>query len=342
MQVEGSDNTKSEYTFDFAGSLTEISPADAQLSRGFLRCRPEKWFPGFAAHWLPLWHSLGIDARVVEIKPQLRAARNIEKGFYGVVDNERVAICMDGETEQLLLSAIAPGAGQHGSNVILEYLARRFFSSAGLSWSAAENAKVQFLREIQTHDFSEAGAVKVTFSLNNNICTAWLLLGETLIQRLDGLWRRQLKSSQKAEVVTTHSGMIELMSIAVPQAGVADIVKSGSFIPCSENKIDMVQLYIDQKPYLPARLCSVDDSLALQTIASTVKTPGEQDGHVQLRVVYKPFPVDSSLLAEIAQISAVFITPIDRNNPVELYIQERKVAEGRIATSYGNVGVLVS
>ena len=41
-------------------ALRKIDPAEVRYSRGFLRCRPEKWFPGCATPVLPRAHSLGV------------------------------------------------------------------------------------------------------------------------------------------------------------------------------------------------------------------------------------------------------------------------------------------
>ena len=56
-----------------------------RFSGGFLRSRPERWFPGFSAHWLPLAHALGIEAQLVEIKPLLIVPPALEYLYAGEI-----------------------------------------------------------------------------------------------------------------------------------------------------------------------------------------------------------------------------------------------------------------
>lgn len=341
MQTE-SENNKSENApnFDVFRQLPELVKNDVELSRGFLRCRPEKWFPSFASHWLPLWHSLGIDARLSEIKPAVRAGKNIGKGYYGVVDGERVAVSLEEGTEEFILAAVSPGVGADAGAILLEYLARRFFASIGLSWSAADNANVQFLREIKTHSFTERGAVKISFSLNNNLCTAWVLLGESLVKRLDGLWRRQLHSQQKPEAVKMHEGRIEFASLEAPAGSSGRSLRKGEFLPLDRAKIDSVSLMIDDKPFLPARLYQVEEKLALQIQGlggqSTISS-----GEI-LRLCSPAFEISSESLTEISQVSSILITDLDLHTMVQIMAGDAKVAEGRIAYSLGSLGVIIS
>lgn len=336
-----SSENEGTYNFDFAAHLPEIHRDNAKLSAGFLRCRPEKWFPGFASHWLPFWHSLGIEARIIEIKTSLKAAKNIEQGYYGVVDEERVAICLDKDSEQSILTAVSPGVEAQAERILLEYLARRFFSSIALSWSAAENAKVQFRSEIQTHSFNEAGAVKIAFSLNSSSCNVWLLLGESLVKKLDGLWRRQLSSPQKEEQSGTHKASIELFSLDMHQNELEAQLRAGHFLSFSNNKLEAVSLNIDDKPFLPAKLCKVDEKIAIQTSPAMITGGYDSPSKVRLSVKFPSFQIKPSELNEITQISSVFVSEIDTQSPVELFAQNQKVAEGRLAYFLGNLGVLI-
>jgi hypothetical protein len=342
LQEIDSEESGNSYSFDFFRHLPEIQPDAAKLSAGFLRCRPEKWLPAFSSHWLPFWHSLGIEAKIIEIKTLLKAAKNVQKGFYGVVDDERVAVCVDEDSEQAILSAVSPGAAKNAESLLLEYLARRFFSSMAQSWSAAENAKVQFRTEIRTHSFNESGAVKIAFSLNNSVCNVWLLLGEGLVQKLDGLWRRQLNVPSKEETSEMHRASIELFGIELFQNELEAQLKPGHFIGFSGSKIELVTLIINGKPYLPAKLSKVDEKIALQTASSNIEGTYDNSSKVRLSVKYPEFRISASALNEASQISSVFTTDIDSQSPVELYVQDKKVAEGRLAYFLGNLGVLIS
>ncbi len=53
----GAENTASSLiAWDPFRYLRRMDNKEVELSRGFLRSRPEKWLPGFGAQWLPLAH----------------------------------------------------------------------------------------------------------------------------------------------------------------------------------------------------------------------------------------------------------------------------------------------
>ena len=348
MSLQGADNSGDmggseslNYNFDFAGQLPEIQKEVAELSVGFLRCRPEKWFPSISSHWLPFWHSLGIEIRIVEVKTSLKAPGSLEKGFYGVVDEERVAVCLEAESENILLSAVSPGIEVNAQKILLEYLARRFFSTIALSWSAEENAKVNFRSEILTHSFEEAGAVKITFSLNNSNCNLWILLGEKLVSRFDGLWRRQLVSPQKEVNETVHSAAIELLACSMNEAEIRAQIKHGHFLSFAGNKLDLATLLIDEKPHLPVKICKVNDSFAFQTASAGLFSLPESEAKLRLSVRLPSFQIRSNNLAEVSQVSSYLISTISTKSPVEVFVQGKKLADAQLAYSLGNLGVLI-
>ncbi len=124
--------------------LRRVSAQQVKFARGFLRCRPERWFPGFAAQWLPLAHSLGIELRIVEVQPFMGVPRGLDHGYCATVDGEAMAILLDIASAKVLRDAFVPGAPDSSHPVMIEYLARRLLSSLALSWSGPQASAVRF------------------------------------------------------------------------------------------------------------------------------------------------------------------------------------------------------
>ena len=105
--------------------LRSVGSLEVRLSRGFLRCRPEKWFPGLAGHWLPLIHSLGIELKIQEIKPVLTLPAGLSFGYCGSVDDEPFGVFGDHEGVRAILAAVGGAVVPQAGEVLAEYLARR-------------------------------------------------------------------------------------------------------------------------------------------------------------------------------------------------------------------------
>lgn len=320
--------------------LRTIDQQDADLSRGFLRCRPEKWFPGFAAHWLPLAHSLGVESRIIEVKPLRRAPRGIGVGFYGIVDQERLAVYIDSDSVNALLSAVSPGASRAASSVVLEYLVRRFFSSLSLAWSGPDSSSVLFAQEAETQDFSEAGAVKFSFIMNNSPCHVWVLLGQSMVERLDGLWRRQVKSTHRLydEAIEAR---IEVAERVISQSKISEYTKRGSLVDLDVVIGDSVTLLHATKPWLPGRLCVIGNNFGIETMAVPLTSSALQDGDTRLSFQLGSFHMEPALASEMTQIGAVLQTPIALSSRVEICANDRKISEGQLCVNEGRFAVKI-
>jgi hypothetical protein len=133
--MASSDGSQEVQLWEPQQMLRRIDPADAALTRGFLRCRPERWLPSFGAHWLPMMHAIGCEARLLEVKPLSTRAVAGEELFVGSVDGEAFLVALDSESLGVLCDDFVPGARLGGNSLVVEYLARRLVASLALSWS---------------------------------------------------------------------------------------------------------------------------------------------------------------------------------------------------------------
>lgn len=321
-------------------ALRRIDPLHVRLSRGFLRCRPEKWFPGFSAQWLPLAHALGAEIRFIEVQPFLGAPHGLEIGFVGAIDEDPIALMLDLNSARVLREAFIPGAGEDVSDVLLEYLARRLLGSLAISWSGPESSQVKFQREVSSQAVQCAGAVKLSFSVNGSQCSVWLLLGLQTVERLDGLWTRQLRSSTR-NLDRQEEIVIEVSQLAVTPQMLVDYVRPGTVIDLEVPVSDLVTLRNQGKAWLPARLCSVDGALACETIVGTPPAGALPEGATRLSIELGSFMLGAGELTNASQIGAIYDSAVQASNLVRMVVNGEKVAEATLCTYEGRFAVSV-
>jgi len=321
--------------------VAQVEPAAARLSRGFLRCRPEKWFPGFGASWLPLAHSLGIEIKMIEVKPVMAAPRGLESGFAASVDDEPVSLYIDGESSRVLTEMVCPGAVENAKRVIEEYFARRLLTTLEMSWSGPESSVVRFNTEINPDELRQLGAVKLTVSLNGANCVIWILLGKLLVERLDGLWRRQVQASarQDGEGVELH---LEIAQLAVPPSMLSDYVKSGTVIDLEVMMSDAITLSSHGKAWLPARLCNIGSQLGFEVRPGPVAPATLPDGTTRLSIEFGRIGLNAAQLSEVAQVGAVWETGLPLGEQVQIVINGEVVGSATLCTYEGRFAISVA
>lgn len=322
-------------------SVRSFDPAEARFSRGFLRSRPERWFPAFAAQWLPLAHSLGAELRLIEVKPLLLAPRGLDHGFAGTVDDEPIGIFLDADSMRVIIDAVSPGGTPAAQSVVLEYLARRFLSSLAVAWSGAESSVVQFQSEVDPFEIPQHGAVKLTVMVNNNYCTVWVGLGRRLIERLDGLWRRQLHSNVRKGDSGGSLLRMEVAQLAVPPSTLTDYTKPGTVIDLETLVSDSITLRVDGKPWMPSRICDVGGKLGFEILPGPVSVPTLPEGTTRLSIEFAEIPFDANSLAELGQVGAVWQTAIDLGNQIVLTINGEPIARGTLCVYEGRFAISV-
>lgn len=319
--------------------LRRIDAGEVRLSRGFLRSRPERWFPAFPTHWLPLAHSLGVEFKVTEVRPMMTVPRGLQSGFACSVDGEPFAILLDETSTSVFLDTVAPGASGAGQEIVGEYLARRLLVSLEASWSGPESAVVRFESEKDPFAVPVQGAVKVSVEVHGSSGTVWIALGRMLVDRLDGLWRRQLRSTRAAD--ETAELQIEVAQLAVPPAALVEYVRSGTVIDLDTPAGDQVLVRVEGKPWLPARLSEVEGRFALEMLAGPTQAPVMPDGTTRMSICLLTRTVDSQVLGELSQTGALWDTGLPLGDTVEMVINGEKVAEATLGTFEGRFAITV-
>ncbi len=311
--------------------LKRLEAEEAIYSRGFLRCRPEKWFPGFAAHWLPLAHSLGVEMSLVEVRPLLAPLSGMKMGFAYRVDDEPGAFLIDFESRGAIIDAVCPGAEPGAAAIVLEYFARRLLTSLAMSWSGPESSIVQYETELDPVRVKGAGAIKLAFEINKQIAVIWIVVGRLLLERLDSLWRRQMRSTARQ---SDESGdvLVEIAQLAVPPTMLVDYLRSGTVVDLEVPYSDQVSLRLFGKPWLPGRLCQIGDHFGVEVISGPVASASLPEGTTRISIQLCKLKADPQYLAEYSQVGAVIDTGHPLSPEVQIVINNEKVGEAKLCT----------
>jgi len=325
--------------WDPVRSLCSVAAEQVRYSRGFLRCRPEKWFPGFAMQWLPLMHSLGIELKFCEIKPLIQTPGQAF-GFAGTVDGEPLGMVLDEDSVEILLEAVAPAARSKIRRVVLEYLARRLLTSLAISWSGPESSTVQFDTELDVQQIRASGAVKMVLSANGQQAMVWLMLGPVLVDKLDGLWRRQLHatSRQSHEAVDVH---LEFAHLTVPPALLATYLKPGTTVDLEVPVSDAVLMVSASRPLMTGRLLRCGDYFAIESSNDPLPVFQWPIGTTRLAVELGQMHWEGTLVREMSQPGAMCDTGIQIGDRVSMTINGEQVAEAVLRTYQGRLVVSV-
>lgn len=323
--------------------LQQLSPAEVEYSRGFLRCAPQQWFPGLAAQWLPLSHALVIELRVAEVKCLLSIPGDVAAriAYQGTVDGEPIALLMDERAAHVILNSASPDGFDVANSVILEYLVRRLLTSLSLSWTASETSVFKFGHLVDPASVEGSGVVKVSVHLNNETCSIWLSLGPRMVERMDGLWRRQLVSRSPRNSESDGDYLIELTQLGVPPAQVAQYVRSGAVVDLEVSVGDRGMLRRRDGFLLPVRLYGVEGELAVEPSQQTANPPAVGSGMTRVSVCFGRVSIDNALFTELQQPGAVWNTRIPLSDNLQMVINGEKVADVLLGIYQGRFAVQV-
>jgi hypothetical protein len=293
-------------------------------------------------------HSLGVEIKVSAVEPVIFSGSgaksrpaDLKLGYAATVDDEPFAIHLDGKSAQVLADAFVPRAGQPGMELTLEYLARRLLGSLATSWSGPESSVVQFNADNDASRISGAGWVKLELQINGSPATVWLLCGKVLVERLDGLWRRQVRSSARQHEHTIEAGL-EIVQLAVPPAMLVDYTTSGTVVDLEIGVSDHVTLRSQGKPWMPARIFDVGGRFGVQIVSSPLPSAALPEGTTRLSIQFGTVRFDAATASELVQPGAMYETDLAVSDSVNLVINNEKVGSARLCVFEGRFAMTVN
>jgi flagellar motor switch/type III secretory pathway protein FliN len=327
-------------------SLRRVGKLEADLSRGFLRCQPEKWFPGIGSYWVSLSQTLGAEIRFLEAKPLLGVPYVGNFRYKGSLNGESVQLCLDEEAEAILGGLVLPGVGNNiARNITLEYFARRLLTTLGSAWSGPESSHFQYegtepIQQQREQTGVETPGVRVSVLVNGRQCGMCITLGPRFVSSLDGLWRRQTHSTAKI-VPGTYKLHFEIAQLAVPPAMLADYMRTGTIIDLEVPASDLVTLRVSGQPWLTARLCNIVNQIGFEILPAPVSVPGLPEGTTRVSIEFPSVIVDAALLSELSQQGAIYNSGRALSERVEMVINSEKVADAQLHHYQGRFAITV-
>ncbi len=324
------------------GFLRAIDYREARLANGFLRCHPERWFPGFAERWAPLVSTLGCELRMGEIKPTIVIPDDSWICFRGTLENEAVVVAIDRQTAELVIQEVVPNiSGGLQTDLVIEYLIQRFMAILGMTQTASETAGAFiFNGRCSPSEVSLMAAVKLSFSLNSAPCSVVVALGQEAVERMDRLWRRQVHSSIR---IAQEAGLLrfEIAQLGVPPQLLSEYVTKGTIVDLEVAASDTLTLRVGSKLFMPARMIQIDGKLGCQVVSGSATNLPVAEGTSRLSVEIASMSVEPSVLAELGQVGAVLNTGRQLDNRVTLNINQEKVADARLCVYQGRYAIEV-
>ena len=311
--------------------IQAVAILEARLANGFLRCHPERWFPGFGERWMPLINILGAEVKVLEIKPTLALPDFGSFCFKGVLEGEPMMVSLDTHSAQLIMHEMLPRVARTGqASIVLEYLVQRCMAALGMCQTLSESAgRVTFCGRCAPDEIETTASVKLSCSINATPCTLLFSIGSGMIEKMDKLWRRQVHSSMRS---TQVDGLLrlEVAQLGVPPHLLSDYLTTGTVIDLEVAVSDGLSLRIGHKLFMPARMIEVEGMLACQTIQGAATNLSIPEGTSRLSIELDALPIDPGGMAELAQIGAVIVTDKIISDRVALSINQERVAEARL------------
>lgn len=327
-------------TWDPDKQLRSVSALEARFSRGFLQSLPAKWFPGLPSHWLPLFHSLGLEFKVVEVKPTIDLPKDLSFGFSGKLDGDFFGVAVDEIARQATVDCVVPNAVQPYSNLVLEYLGRRLLGSLVASWSGPETSIFHFEKKLRGGASWGTGAVKLGLQIKGSRLDIWILLGQSVIEKLDTLWRRQIHSVVKP-ATDGREVRLEIARVAVSPANLSDYTTPGTVVDLEIPLSDMCNLTSAGRVLQSAKMCIVEGHLGIEIVPGPVRARTLPEGKHLVSVELGKVQFDTPTFAEMSQAGAIWKTDILSNDKVDLVSNSEVLAKGKLCCYQGRFAVTV-
>lgn len=324
------DENSSMEQWDPKRHLTSISSEEVRWSNGFLRSRPEKWCSGFSDHWTSLHASFGVDVRVGESKPFLGEPKSDTSFFRATVDDQPVWLAFEQATVETLLNELHPRMfSKKGGAIFIEYIAQRFLIFLAQHQAIIGGAGIKFFGRAIASDCNSSVGVKVSFTLNGTACGLSLFLPESFVQRMDGLWRRQVHSSIKngPTVESTEELRVEIAQLSVPPHILPQYLKKGAVIDLEKGVSDQVLLRLGSKAFMCGTLMRTSESLVCKTAPGLPDAISGQDGTTRLSVECGMVLVEGYQVQELQQLGSTVSLPTGLTNRMTLCVNREKVGE---------------
>jgi hypothetical protein len=313
-----------------AEDLPLISPEAIRFSKGFLRSKPEVWFPGFAAYWLPLLHTFNLRQDAVETIPLLDLSSMKGITFYGSLDGEMLTLVISESLFDFIARVELPAASQTAKHLFIEYFARRFLTSISSSWSAQEGAVFQFHSDLGSPPVHCSAGVRLNFRLNGEMLSLIVGMSQGLLEKIDQLWITQTLQGVANIDDSAHIRLVFGSTQLVPSE-VGEVLSSGQTVPINSGGSEKILLLLEDRPWLEGRLVRDEGGIAFETIREVEQLEEIEEGMTSVSFELGEIEMSRRDIHLLAQPGALHQFPHIADQPkAHVYIADKKVGEGAL------------
>ena len=120
-----------------------------------------------------------------------------------------------------------------------------------------------------------------------------------------------------------------------------DYLRAGTVVDLEIPISDSLQLFSNGKPWLPARLCLVDDYFGMEIVPGTVQPPVIEEDATRLSLQFGNLVLDPQAVCEMSQVGAVMKSQVKASNGIEMVVGNEKVGEGTLCCYEGRFAISV-
>jgi flagellar motor switch/type III secretory pathway protein FliN len=258
-----------------------------------------------------------------------------------LIGGEPAVIALDQHSARTIAQEIAPvGDRSRTSNELLEYLVQRFLACLGMCQAGMDLAPVAFCGRCVPTEVEISASVRFSLSVNASPVVIMIGLGLKAIESMDGLWRRQVHSSNRSPL-GGGSLRVELAQLGVPPQMLSEYLSTGTIIDLEVPVSDAVTLRLGHKPFVPARLAVVDGVLGCQVVQGSLSNLAVPEGTSRLSIEIGSVSVDAARLTELGQVGSVLMLNAAPSDSVSLVINQERVGSARLCLYQGRFAVEV-
>ncbi len=322
-------------------ALMECSDNEVLFSRGFLRCKPEKWFPGLSAHWTPVSHAFDVDLLVKNITPTFSLPKDNGHLYRSTLNGHPVTLFMEKGEAEVLFDTLLPRSRRQAKEVAMDYFARRFVVSLARSWSGRDEIRATYHGEVSSETIRDAeAAIVLKLRVNSIDCEVSILISKEHIELLDGMWRRQTNSFQPVQ--GDKKVRVQVTELAVPRDLLADYTQSGAIIDLETQENNTAVVLRGTQKWCRAELYRYNELLVLsmQDDIAGERTSLPEDT-VAVSIELGEFDGDPATLAEFSQSGAMMQTPLRLSSRVQMRVGDEIQCRGTLGVYQGRFAVTV-
>lgn len=327
---------------------------EVRFSAGYLRADPQALFPAFASHWIPLFHSIGVEVIVADVKSGLDFPEGLERIVPFQVDGEICVIGTSEETQRIMVDAISPGCAGTAAELVLEYIERRFIATLCKAWAKSQAPLQCSYLAPGVYDAVEiSGNVGLMLEIGGLPVSVWLGLGPRILERLDLAWRADVvKNFSLLPLSGAHlsgdvgdsslrSISLDLAELAVPPALLIDYIRSGAIICLERGITDLVSLKVDGSNWGVGTLGQFNGKFAVEMVDLNPITDPQPPSTARVRIELAELELDREGILEHSQPGAVLLTGTPVTSTCSLVISGENVASAVLGTIGGQMALSV-